>query len=222
MTKLEFLQALPLFDGIAQTELNTIAQRMFEKKLTRGEMAFTEGDASGVLFFVAEGVVKLFKTSIDGKEQNISFVRPNELFNIVSMFDEEPLPVNAQALSAVSLYCLTSDDFNSILHNCPKLAHNIHRLLVQRIRSLLSLVEDLSFRSVTSRVAKILLEHISDPTKPTPRLTQREMAAMAGTAREVVARSLKYLENAHLIEIRQRQIAIRNRKGIEQLIEMGI
>jgi DNA-binding transcriptional regulator YhcF (GntR family) len=45
------------------------------------------------------------------------------------------------------------------------------------------------------------------------------MAAMAGTAREVVSRSLKYLEDQKLIEMRRHQIAIRNKKGLEQLVE---
>jgi CRP/FNR family transcriptional regulator len=223
MTKLEFLQASPVFDGMAQPELEAISPRMFEKKLLRGEMVFIEGTKPSTLYFVAEGVVKLFKTSFDGKEQVISLVRPNELFNLVPIFDGELIPVNAQALGEVTLYGLPREELDIILHSYPKLALNIIRMLAQRTRSLISLIEDLSFRSVTSRVAKILLENLTDPSKPPiPHLTQREMAALASTAREVVARSLKHLESAGLIEIRRHQIAIHDKKGLEQIMELGL
>lgn len=223
MTKLEFLQASPIFAEVAQPELEAISLRMFEKKLPRGEMVFIEGNTASTLFFVAEGVIKLFKTSIDGKEQVTSLIRPGDLFNIVPICDRGPTPVNAQALGPVVLYGLTRDDLDTALQDSPKLAQNINYLLAQRIRSLISLVEDLSFRSVISRVARILLENLSDPSKlPVPRLTQRDMAAMAGTAREVVARALKDLESTELIEIRSHQVAIRNKKGLEQIVDMGI
>ncbi|MCL2707454.1 MAG: Crp/Fnr family transcriptional regulator, partial [Dehalococcoidia bacterium] len=223
MTKLEFLQTTPLFAGMALPNPDTISCRVFEKKVPRGEIVFLEGDICNTLFIVAEGVVKLFKTSIDGKEQIISFVRPKELFNIVSVFDNKPVPVNAQALGAVTLYGLTGDDLNAVMRDFPEVSQNIIRVQTQSIHTLVSLVEDLSFRSVISRVAKILLENLPDPSNNSPkRLTQREMAAMAGTAREVVARSLKYLEGAGIIEMRNHCIAIRSRKGLEQVMELGL
>ncbi|MCL1886176.1 MAG: Crp/Fnr family transcriptional regulator [Dehalococcoidia bacterium] len=223
MTKLEFLQTSAIFADVPTLELEAISRRMFEKKLPRAEMVLSQGDETSTLFFVAEGVVKLFKTSIDGKEQVISLVRPGELFNVVPICDDGPTPMDAQALGAVTLYGITRDDLDLILRNYPKLARNISRLLAQRIRSLISLVEDLSFRSVTSRVARILLENLSEPSSlPAIRLTQREMAALAGTAREVVARSLKELESTGMIEIRLHQVAIRNKKGLEQIVEWGL
>ena len=223
MNKLAFLQKTPLFTEVAQIELEAISQLMFEKQLRRAETVLIESDLSDTLFIVAEGVVKLFKISIDGKEQILGLVRPNEMFNAVAVFDGGLVPINAQALGAVTLYGITRDNLIAALHNNPALAQRIIRMLSQRIRSLTSLVEDLSFRNVVSRVAKILLENLSEPTyPPIPKLTQREMAAMAGTAREVVARSLKYLEGSGLIEIRSHRIAIRNKKGLEQVVELGL
>ena len=126
------------------------------------------------------------------------------------MFDRGPAPVNAQALGAVTLYGFQRDDLDVMLRQYPELSQNVIQVLARRIRYLISLVEDLSFRSVVSRVAKILLENLGD------------IAAMAGTAREVVSRSLRYMEDEKLIEMRRHQIAIRNKKGLEQLVEPGI
>lgn len=218
-TKLEFLGASPFFAGFTPDKLEAVSQRVFVKKLARGEIVLNEGAHAGALFFVVEGVVKLFKTSSEGKEQILSLMRPGESFNDVPMFDHGPAPVNAQALGAVTLYGIQRDDLEIMLKQYPELSQNVIRVLARRIRYLISLVEDLSFRSVISRVAKILLENMGDMASPGPHLTQRDMAAMAGTAREVVSRSLKYLEDAKLIEIRLHQIAIKNKKGLEQLVE---
>ena len=218
-TKLEFLSASPFFAGLASNKLEAISQRVFEKKLARGEIALNEGAHATALFFVAEGVVKLFKISAEGKEQILSLMRPGESFNDVPMFDHGPSPVNAQALGAVTLYGIQRNDLEMMLRQYPEFSQNVIQVLARRIRYLISLVEDLSFRSVVSRVAKILVENLGDTAAPGPRLTQRDMAAMAGTAREVVSRSLKYLEDEKLIEMRRHQIAIRNKKGLEQLVE---
>ena len=219
MTKLEFLKASPFFNGLAPHKLETISQYVFEKKLARGEMALNEGAYAASLFFVADGVVKLFKTSSEGKEQILSLIRPGESFNDIPMFDRGPAPANAQALGAVILYGIQRDDLEAMIKQYPELSQNVIRVLAQRVRHLISLVEDLSFRNVVSRVAKILVENLVGTATPGTRLTQRDMAAMAGTAREVVSRSLRYLEDEKLIEIRRHQIAIRNKKGLEQLVE---
>jgi CRP/FNR family transcriptional regulator len=219
--KLEFLKLSPFFVGFTPDRLEAVSQRVFEKNLARGEMALNEGAESGALYFVAEGVVKLFKTSAEGKEQILNLMRPGDSFNDVPMFDEGPAPANAQALGQVKLYGIQRNDLEAMLKQYPELSHNVIRVLARRIRYLISLVEDLSFRSVVSRVSKILLENVGAAASPGPRLTQRDMAAMAGTAREVVSRSLKYLEEEKLIEIRGHQIAIRDRKGLEQMVEPG-
>jgi CRP/FNR family transcriptional regulator, cyclic AMP receptor protein len=217
--KLGFLRSSPFFEGLAADRLEAVSQRVFEKNLARGEMALNEGATPGALYFVAEGAVKLFKTSAEGKEQILSLMRPGDSFDDVPMFDGGVAPVNVQALCPLKLYGIQRDDLDAILKQYPELSRNVIRILAGRIRYLISLIEDLSFRSVVSRVAKILLETVGAPQGLTPRLTQRDMAAMAGTAREVVSRSLKYLEDAKLIEMRRHQIAIRDRKGLQQLVE---
>ena len=222
MTKLEFLGTLSVFAGVTPLELETISLRMLEKNLARGEMLLYEGDESSTLYFVAHGVIRLFKTSVEGKEQVISIVRPGEMFNMVSVFDGGPIPISAQALGHAIVYEITRDDLDDILCRNPKLAMNIIHILAQRTRSLISLIEDLSFRSVVSRVAKILLENLSDQSNQTHHITQREMAAMAGTAREVVARSLKCLESSGFIEMHNHRIVIRSKKGLEQVAELGL
>lgn len=69
-----------------------------------------------------------------------------------------------------------------------------------------------------SRVAKILLEYASDRSDPCPRLTQQEIAAMAGTACEVVGRSLKSLEESGAIRLESHRVVISNKDALRQLV----
>ena len=83
----------------------------------------------------------------------------------------------------------------------------------------MSLVEDLSFRHVIGRVAKILLEYAGDGAGPRPRLTQQDMAAMVGTAREVVGRSLKALEDEGAIRMERHRIVITDKEILKEMVE---
>jgi CRP-like cAMP-binding protein len=215
---LELLKSIPYFSGLGPEELEAIQQVVFQKTAERGEIILFEGEPAQALFFVAAGVVKVFKTSPEGKEQTLNIVRPGESFNDVPLFDDGPNLASAQAMVPVVLYGVKKVELKTILERYSQVAQNIIRVLAQRVRQLVSLVEDLSFRHVLSRVAKILLEHASDGTGPRPRLTQQEIAAMAGTAREVVGRSLKALEEEGLIRLERHRIVIANRQALEQLV----
>jgi CRP/FNR family transcriptional regulator len=146
-------------------------------------------------------------------------MRPGDSFNDVPILDQGPAPVSAQAMGPVLLYGIARANLELMLKEYPEVARNLLRVMARRIRYLISLVEDLSFRSVSGRVAKILLENAGTADTAGQRLTQRDMAAMAGTAREVVSRSLKYLEEAGLIQIRQHRIIVKNTAGLKQLVE---
>ncbi len=93
---------------------------------------------------------------------------------------------------------------------------NIIQALSLRIRDLVALVEDLSFKNVMGRIAKILLEYSAERT-PAPRLTQQEMAAMAGTAREMVGRTLKALEETGTIKMDHHRIVIRDKRALSRM-----
>jgi CRP/FNR family transcriptional regulator len=81
------------------------------------------------------------------------------------------------------------------------------------------LVEDLSFRHVTARVAKLLAQAArGEGAAAGARLTQQEMAAMIGTAREVVARSLRALEQQGAIRVERGQIVILRPEVLERLL----
>ncbi len=218
--QLEFLKSILYFSDLGLAELESIRKLVFEKTADRAEIVLLEGEPAANLYFVASGVVKVFKTSAEGKEQILSIVRPGGSFNDVAIFDGGPNPASARAMGPVLLYGIKRNDMEAILRDHPQIALNVVKVLARRVRHLVSLVEDLSFRHVISRVAKILFEYIGGEVGRGPRLTQQEMAAMAGTAREVVGRSLKALEEEGAIKLDHHRIIITDKEALQKIMEV--
>jgi CRP/FNR family transcriptional regulator len=225
--EVEHLKSIPYFPGLGSGELEAIRQLVFERSADRGELILLEDEPTQTVYFVVTGVVKAFKTSAEGKEQILCILRPGDSFNDVSVFDGGPNPVSAIAMSRVRLYGISKADMETLLREHPGIALNIIKVLAGKVRHFVSLVEDLSFRHVTGRVAKLLLEYATNGSEegkgksPRPRLTQQDMAAMVGTAREVVGRSLKALEEEGAIRMDRHRIAIVNREVLEERSGVG-
>ena len=215
--QLELIKSIPYFSGLSPAELDSVKGLISERQAERGEFILLEGDPADALYFVISGVVKVFKTSAEGKEQILQLIRPGESFNDVPIFDEGPNPASAQAMGPVVLYRIKVSDMRGILRNHPQVALNVVRLLSQKLRNLVSLVEDLSFKHVTARLAKILLEYAGDGSGPRQRLTQQEMAAIAGTAREIIGRSLKELEGEGVIKLDHHRIVITDKEALRRM-----
>ncbi len=217
MITAELANTIPYFSGLGPDALQALRLALFEKRVERGEIVLLEGEASGALFFVVEGAVKVFKTSPEGKEQILSIVRPGDAFNDIPVFDGGANPASAQAMGPALVYGISRADLMRVVAGHPQLAANVIRMLAQRLRQMVALVEDLSFRPVIGRVAKILLQYATDTTDPRPRLTQQDIAAMAGTAREVVGRSLKALEEDGAIRLEKHRVVITRKTSLQQL-----
>lgn len=213
----DFLGSVPYFSGMSAAELGAVRRLAFERAAQRDELILAEGEQPEALYFVVSGAVKELKTSAEGKEQILRIVRPGESFNDVPVFDGGPTIASAVAMGPVSLLGVSRSDVESIVGQYPRVALNVIQLLGERVRYFVSLVEDLSFRHVIGRVAKLLMEYAGDGDGPRPRLTQQEMAAMAGTAREMVGRSLKALEDDGVIRIDRHRIVISDREALREM-----
>jgi len=215
--KLEFIKAIPYFAGLGDSEIESVRRYIFERKAERGEILSFEDELADVLYFVVGGAVKVFKTSADGKEQIFRIIHPGESFNDVSILSGRPNLISAEAMGAVVLNAIKKDDLKVVLREHPQIALNVIQVLSRRVQELVSLVEDFSFRHVTGRVAKMLLEYAGGRVGERPRLTQQEMASMIGTAREMVGRSLKNLESQGAIRLERNRVVITDQEALKEL-----
>lgn len=213
----DFIKSILYFSSLSPAQLDSLKGLIFEVTAERGEFIVLESEPAEALYFVVSGVVKVFKTSTDGREQILQIVRPGESFNDAPVFDGGPNPASAQAMGPVVLYGIRNSDMGPILRSHPQVALNVIHVLSQKLRHLVSLVEELSFKHVTARLAKILLEYAGDGVGPAkPRLTQQEMAAMAGTAREMIGRSLKELEDEGIIRLEHHRIVVADKEALKK------
>lgn len=217
--EVEALRHIPYFAQLGQEDLAQVAALSLERHYERGDLILLEGDLGGALHYVRSGLVKVFKTSPGGKEQVLRLIAAGNTFNDVPALDGGPNPASAAAMEPSNIYVTRRAELHKLIVARPEVAAAIVQTLASALRHLVVLVEDLSLRHVTARVAKILLdqEKASQEASRAYHLTQQEMAALAGTAREVVGRALKELEMAGAIEMRQGRAVVLDRERLHLL-----
>jgi CRP-like cAMP-binding protein len=218
-TRLNRLQQDEMFRQLPEDELDLLARVSRTQCLAPGEVLLLEGDECRGLYIVDSGTIRLSKSSSSsafgfGREQTIRLMVPGDSFNEVPVFDDGSNPVTAEALDEARVIFVPKKDVQDLVKRSPEFAELIIRIMAQRLRHMLAMIEDVSMRDVAGRVAKILLQ-VQQPTVGVGagvtngrRLTQREIAEMAGTAREVVARALKKMERTGAVAVKRGNVQI--------------
>jgi CRP/FNR family cyclic AMP-dependent transcriptional regulator len=208
------------FFDLSLDELDSIKKFISEQRVEEGEMIISEGQRSNFMYFVISGVVKVHKTSAEGKEQVMNMATTGESLNDVSTFDGNPAAASMLAATPVILYKVRKKDMQVILEKHPQVALNALKVLASRVRRDSSLVRDLSFTHITGRLAKMLLKYFAEAkTDAWPRFTQQDMAAIVGTTREVINRSLRDMEERGAIRLERHGVVILNKDILEKMTE---
>jgi len=216
----EALHKIPLFALLNSNSLAQVAAVTRARHYERGDLIVREGESGGALHYVYSGLVKVFKLSTGGKEQVLFLAEVGHTFNDVPALDGGPNPASAAAMEPSIVYAIGPTELSTLIVAQPDVAIAVVRTLASKLRHLVALVEDLSLRPVIARVAKILLDQevASQEGRQIYRLTQQEMAALAGTAREVVGRALKEVEAAGAIKMCQGRVVVVNRDQLRLFV----
>ncbi len=214
-SRVEILKRARLFAGLDGSALDLLGSLSVEKKLSPNEILFVAGEPADGLYVIAEGAVRAFRSGSDGREQVIHVERAVTTIAEVPVFDDGNYPSTVAADEPSRLFFIAKDDIRSISLKYPQLALAAAKLLASRLRHCAELVESLSLRDVSQRIAKVLLEEaLSRGLKKgngatfNQKLTHSQFAARIGTVREVVTRSLTRLETAGLIEINGKRVDV--------------
>lgn len=212
---MELLRSVPYFQRLDETALTAVARSAIRRDYGKGEVIFLEGDPCAGLCLVQEGRVKIFRVSPEGREQVVKFLGRGQFFNEVAVLDAGPNPVSAMAAVPSRLWIVDRSTMLQLLDRYPDLATAVIENMAARTRHLLSLVEDLSLRTVSSRLAKLLLDQAAGSDAAPRRLTQQQMAARLGTVREMVGRVLRSFEEEGLIRFDRHRIVILDREELQ-------
>ena len=217
--RIDFLRSVPYFAGFNEKEISQIDQTVIERSFGKGRMLFLDGEPCEGLYLFETGLVRVFKTSPEGREMVMIVARPGDTFNDASAFDGGKNLVNASALEPATVYIIPTAALTAVLGGC-RAAEAIIKGLSAQLRHLTSVIEDLSFRSVSGRLAKLLLEQAvaGEKSAPVPRLTQDEMASMVGSVRDVIGRVLRSLEKEGAIRVEGHRILVTNKDLLRDMV----
>jgi CRP/FNR family transcriptional regulator len=224
---IQFLSAHLPFVGVDPAAIKTIASRCRPRSRQPGESLFHEGEPCRDLYILVAGRVKCVRASPEGREQILKiFERPGDMFCTTSAFSTGSHIVTAEAMSAVSLYVIDVETVKRVALEQPPVALALVTAAGDQMRSLVSLADDLSLKTATTRVAKLLLERArgqggrkgKEIRLSRASLREDEIAAMVGAVRVHVSRSLKALATMGAITLNRDTICIRNVDALEAFL----
>jgi CRP/FNR family transcriptional regulator len=217
---LKTLAKMCYFTGLSTDELEVVKQYIsFEKNIDKGQTLLEEGDESDYMYLIISGAVKVYKQSINGKEQILNIASTGESLNDVSTFDGGTSAMDMLAMTPVHLMAIKKADIKALFAKFPQVAVNVAGVLASKVRRDSSLVEVLSFDQVISRLARLIMKQTDAEKNLLSLFTQHDLAAMVGTSRVVVNRSLKAMEDQGAIRLERRRIVVTNREILENLIK---
>jgi CRP/FNR family transcriptional regulator len=213
-----------LFNGLPKAQLEKLATVVLNKTLKRGQAVFSEGDEASGFYVMLSGRAKVFKLSSEGKEQILHIIGPGEPFGEVPMFAGEQFPANAETIEECRILFFPRADFMELVRREPSLAMNMLSILSKRLRQFSSLIEDLSLKEVSGRLAAYLL-YLSDRDHSSDKLeldiAKVQLASLLGTIPETLSRILGKMDGQGLIQVQGRRIKLLDRKVLEDLAAGG-
>lgn len=210
------------FKHLPVAELKAIILAGSIKHIKQGETLFTAGEPSDGLFVLLSGQVQLCKISVQGQLSIISIINPVIMFNEVSALDEGANPVTAIASLNSTLWQVQAYRLQEIILQYPHLGLGLLKILATRNRKLVALFDDLSFRSVLSRTAKLLLEisTFGENTISRKHHSNQQMAAQIATVPEAFSRSLQTLRKRNCIYCDTQQIKVINKAELIKIADL--
>jgi CRP-like cAMP-binding protein len=184
-------------------DLQRIIQAGSLRRFCQGEMIFHESMPGAGMFVLLRGKVHLCKLSTGGQEQIIAAIEPVIMFNELSVIDGGPNPYTALATKNCITWNIQHEQFVQLVraYPDPEIGLGLLRVLAARTRLLINRCEDLSYRPVLARTAKLLLDLSASGAKIIDRSEYpiKELAGFIASVPEVLSRSLTTLDERGII-----------------------
>jgi CRP/FNR family transcriptional regulator len=215
-----------LLSSLSQAELQMLAARSVRKLFSTSELLFSEGEPCNGLHIIARGKVRLFKTSVNGREQVLSVNVSGESVAEIPVFDGGPYPASAIALEETEIVFISRRDFNAYCLEHPEVPLKVLTVVGARLRNLVGIIEELSFTTIRQRLISTLLKLAQSEGRKTARgiefqlpASHQELANQLGTVRELISRNLMRLQAEGLLDVDARQIVVRDIEGLSALLD---
>lgn len=217
-----------MLSGVCSHVLTDMTDNKTCTMYKKGQVLFHEGTRPLGVFCINQGMVKVYKTGMDGKEQIIQLAKEGDLLGYRSMIGEELYPVSAETLSEASVCFIPKTDFLNALNNDPDFNQKLLKAVCKELGVMAESITNIAQRSVRERLAITLLllkdTYGTEPSNDGPveiNLTREDMANMVGTATETLIRLLHDFKEEKLIETNGRKIKVLNSKALVKVANLA-
>lgn len=210
----------PLFRHLSDEELQEIYLNKITESYKRGAIIYQEGNRMKGFFCVQKGIVKIYKTGVDGKEQIIRFAQPGDIIGYRSIVSNEPACTTTEVLKDTILCHITADILMKLVKTNGEFSLELMKLICKELGEANSYITDIAQKTVKGRLAEILI-HLEDDFGVDPEknlnisLTREELSNIVGTATESIIRLLSEFKTRGLIKLSGRKIKILDKPGLK-------
>jgi CRP-like cAMP-binding protein len=214
-----------IFRHLSNEELEKLLSYKETFQFRRGNVIYTEGSRITGCYCVSSGIIKIYKTGTDGKEQIIRFAKAGELIGFRSVFNNEAACTTAQILEDSTLCYIPGDLMVQFVKSNGNFAMDLLQLACKELGEANAYITDIAQKTVRERLAEVLLNlkenfGLNQAQVLQISLTREELANIVGTATESVIRLLSEFKEDQIIELQGRQIRIINNAALAKLANL--
>lgn len=188
----------------------------------RGSVIYHEGSRTNGFYCINSGIVKIFKTGIDGREQIIAFAKKGGIIGYRSILSSELACSSAKVIEDSTLCFIPGETLISLVKTNGNFSMAIMQQTCKELGEANSFITDIAQKTVRERLAEVLLNlkdifGLDNDNVLQILLTREELANIVGTATESVIRLLSEFKNDKLIDLNGRKITVLDIKRLEKI-----
>jgi CRP/FNR family transcriptional regulator, cyclic AMP receptor protein len=211
----EFIRRVPLFAGLSDEEFREIERAFQPKAYRKNQVIFVEEQTGEYMYVVLAGKVRVTKSGAGGKETILAIHQVGDFFGEMSLLDGKTTPATVSAMEDCKIVTISKADFYRHLMRNEKVVAQIIQVLCGRLRQVWGQLQTLSYSTAESRIRAGILQlarryGLSDARGIliNVKITHHELAAMVGTSRETVTRTLTGLQKQGIVQLAERRIIV--------------
>ncbi len=213
-----------LFSGLPLEQIEELARICLDQRFEKGQELFSEGKEAKGFYLVVSGKIKIYKLSMEGKEQILHIFGGGEIFGEVPVFAGGSYPANAETIETSRTLFFPRTSFIELIGREPAIALNLLGILSQRLRRFTHMIEDLSLKEVPGRLAAYLIylgKRGGGLQTLELEITKGQLASLLGTIPETLSRILTKMAQQGIISVVGRKIRVLDSEALESLAAGG-